>query len=113
MEVLIEDIEKEDDVEVAVHQQDDDADAFAEEYEFSGYIRTVRVTNLTPSVDRAQLGVIRSILVQHELLNEWRRTAIFQTSTKIENKSCKVIMNSGSCINAVASKLITTLWMKR
>jgi len=34
------------------------------------------------------------------------------TYTKIENKSCKVIADSGSCINAVASKFITILGMK-
>jgi len=52
VEVPIEDIE-EDDVEVIVHQQDDDSDASVEEYEFNGYIRTVKVMNLTPSVDQA------------------------------------------------------------
>jgi len=43
----------EDDVEVVVHQQEDASDASAEECEFNDCIRTVRVTNLTPSVDRA------------------------------------------------------------
>jgi len=56
VEIPIEDIEEEDDVEVAVHQQDDDSDAFIEEYEFNGCIRTVGAKNPTPSVDRAQLG---------------------------------------------------------
>jgi len=31
---------------------------------------------------------------------------------KIKNKSCKVIVDAGSCINIAVSKLITTLWMK-
>ena len=51
-------------------------------------------------------------LAQPEPLNDWRRTVIFQTCTKIENKSCKVIVDSGSCINIIASKLITTLGMR-
>ena len=65
MEIPIEDVEKEDDIEVIMHQQDDHSDASAEEYEFNGCIRTVKVTNLIPSVDRAQLGV-RCILTQSE-----------------------------------------------
>ena len=60
MKVPIEDIEEEEDaIEVIVHQQKDDSDASDEECEFNGCIRTVRVTNLTPSVDRAQLGVVK------------------------------------------------------
>jgi len=73
-----------------VHQQDDDSDASVEEYEFNGCIRTVEVTNLSPSAGRAQLGVVRCTLAQPEPLNDWRRTVIFQTCTKIENKTCKV-----------------------
>jgi len=83
-----------------------DSDASVEEYEFNGCIRTVEVTDLPPSVGQDQLGVVRCTLDQPEPLNNWRRTVIFQTCTKIENKSCKVIVDSGSCINAVASKLI-------
>ena len=62
VEVLIEDVEKEDDLEVVVHQQEGDSDAFAEECEFNGYIRTAGVTNITPSVDKAQFGVVRCTL---------------------------------------------------
>jgi len=50
---------KEDGLEVAVHQQDEDSNAFAEEYESNGCIRTFTMTNVTPSEDRAQLGVVR------------------------------------------------------
>ena len=112
MKVCIEDIEeKEDDGEVIVHQQDYNSDASVEEYEFNGCIRTVKMTSLPPSVGRTQLGVVRCT-AQPEPLNDWRRTAIFQTCTKIDNKNCKVIVDSGSCINAVASKLVTTLGMR-
>ena len=101
MEVSIEDIEEEeeDDVEMTVHQQDNDLDASVEEYEFSVCIRIMKVTNLTPTVGRAPLGVVMCTLAQPEPLNDWRRTVIFQTCTKIENKSCKVIV-------AVASTLL-------
>ena len=41
MEFPIEDVEEEGDIEVVVHQQDDDSNTSVEEYEFNGYIRTV------------------------------------------------------------------------
>ena len=56
--------------------------------------------------------MVRCTLTQPELLNDWKRTIIFQTCTKIKNKSCKVIVDNGSYINVVASKLITTLGMR-
>jgi len=56
VKVPIEDIEEDNDGEVAIHQQDDDSDASVEEYEFNGYIRTVEAINLSHSVGRAQLG---------------------------------------------------------
>jgi len=113
VEVSIEDIqEEEDDGEVDVHQQDDDSDASIEEYEFNGCIRTVKVINLSPSVGRAQLGVVRCTLAHPEPLNDWRMTTVSQICKEIENKSCKVIVDSGSYINAVTSKLITTLGMR-
>jgi len=99
VKVSIEDIEEEEDVEITVHQQDNDLDASVEEYEFSGCIRIMKVTNLTPTVGRAPLGVVMCTLAQPKPFNDWRRTIIFQTCTKIENKSCKVIV-------AVASTLL-------
>jgi len=68
MKVPIEDVEE--DGEVAIHQQDGDSDASVEEYEFNGCIRIVEVTNLSPSVGRPQLGVIRCTLAQPEPLND-------------------------------------------
>ena len=90
MKVPIEDIEeKEDDGEVIVHQQDDDLDASVKEYEFKWCIRTVKVMGLPPSVSRAQLGVIRCTLAQPEPLNDWRRTTIFQTCTKLKTRAAR------------------------
>ena len=111
VEIQIEDLE-EDSLELVVHQQDDDSDASAKEREFNGCIRTMKVTNLTPNADRAQLRVVRCTLAQLEQINDWRRTIILQTCTKLKNKRYKVIEDSGSCINTVASKLITTFEMK-
>ena len=64
---------KEDDLEVAVHQQDDDSNASAEESKFNGCIKTLRVT---------QLRVVRYTLAQHEQVNDWRKNCHFQTCTK-------------------------------
>jgi len=63
VKVPIKDIEEEeDDGEVVIHQQDEDSGASVEEYEFNECIRIVKVMNLSPSVGRAQLGVIRCTL---------------------------------------------------
>ena len=66
VEIPIEDIEGEDDGEV--HQQNDDSNAYVEEYEFNGCIRTVKMTSLPPSVGRTQLGVVGCTLAQPEPL---------------------------------------------
>ena len=97
---------------MAIHQQDDDSDIFVRDCEFNGCIRTLALTYVTPNYDRAHLGVVRCILAQPEQVNDWRRTAIFQTCIKIREKSCKVIVDRGNCINVITSKLITTLGMK-
>jgi len=62
VKVFIKDVEEEKDLEVIVHQQDDDSNASAKESEVSDCIRTLGVTNLTFSVDRAQLRVVRCTL---------------------------------------------------
>ena len=43
---------------MVVHQQDDDSDTSVEECEFNHCFRIFVVTDLTPSYDRAQLGVV-------------------------------------------------------
>jgi len=67
---------------VVVYQQDDDSDPFAEECSFNSCIRTLAVIDLTPSYDRAQLGVVRCTLVQPEQVIEWRRTVYFKHAKK-------------------------------
>ena len=89
-----------------MHRQDDDSDTSTEECEFNGCIRTVGVTNITLSVDKAQLAVVSCTLAQPEQINDWRRTVI------IGYKSCRMIVDSGTCINAVTLKLVSTLGMK-
>jgi len=101
VKISIREVEEGHGLEVAMFQQDDDSNASAEKYEFNGCIRTLTVTDLTLSYDRTQLGVVMCILAQLEQVNDWRRTAIFQICTKIENKSCKVKVDSDSCTTSL------------
>ena len=68
MKVLIENVE--DDLEVVVHQQSDDSNASAEECEFNDCIKTLAVTNITPSGDKSHLEVVRYTLAQPEQVND-------------------------------------------
>ncbi|GFS43514.1 hypothetical protein Acr_00g0085550 [Actinidia rufa] len=59
------------------------------------------------------LGVVRCALTQaKEEDNDWRRNAIFYTYIKCGEKDCKVIIDSGSCINAVSSSTVSRLGLK-
>ena len=57
--------------------------------------------NQTPST---HLSVVRCVLSQPTEMDGWRKNATFHTFTKIGDKSCKVIMDSKSCINAISFK---------
>ena len=56
--------------------------------------------------------VIRCTLAQPKDMVDWRRTSIFHTWIKIGEKNCKIIVDSGSCINDVSSSLISKIWLK-
>ena len=49
---------EEDGLKVIVHQQNDDLDDSAKECEFNSCIRTLAITDLILSYDRAQLGAL-------------------------------------------------------
>ncbi|XP_020683270.2 uncharacterized protein LOC110100190, partial [Dendrobium catenatum] len=76
-----------------VHQVDEEEDSFTEE-------------------EPVTLQVVRCALAQPKLSDDWRRTSIFHTFIKIGEKSCKVIIDSGSCINAVSSAMVSKLNLK-
>ena len=42
----------------------------------------------------------------------WQRTTIFQTYVKSGTKDCRVIVDSGSCINAISSNIVSRLGLK-
>ncbi|XP_072962671.1 uncharacterized protein [Typha angustifolia] len=60
-------------------------------------------------IDSTRLHVVRCAFSQPKVNDDWRRSSIFHTFTKIGGKNCKVIMDSGSCINVVSSTIISKL----
>ena len=56
--------------------------------------------------------MVRCALVKQRDIDDWQRSAIFQTYTKCGDKTCKVIIDSGSCINAVSSNVVSRLGLK-
>jgi len=54
-----------------------------------------------------RLNVVRCALAQPKESDDGRRSIIFQTLTKISHKNCCVIIDSGSCVNAVATNMVT------
>ena len=64
------------------------------------------------SLDTPVMSVVRCTLVQSKESDDWKRNTIFQTFVKCEITNCKVIIDSGSCINAVSSRLVSLLGLK-
>ena len=56
--------------------------------------------------------MVRYALAEQRDTNDWRKSAIFQTYTKCGDKICKVIIDSGSYINAVSSNVVAHLGLK-
>ena len=55
------------------------------------------------------LGVVRCILTQTKIKEDWRRTSILQTFVKLGDKVCKIIIDSESCVNTISTSIIKTL----
>ena len=66
-------------------------------------------TQDTQCRDDIHLGVVRCILAQPLVSDDWRRTTIFHTYCRLSGKVCKVIIDSGSCINAISTGTVTCL----
>jgi len=111
VEVPIKDVE-EGSLKAAVHQQGDDSYASVEDREFSGCIRTLASIDITPSKNRVHLGVVRCTSMQPQQVNDWSRTTTFQMFIKIGDENYKMIVDSGSNINAVSSKVIGRCGLK-
>ena len=55
------------------------------------------------------LGVVRCIMTQTKEQEDWRRTNILQTFVKIKEKVCKIVIDSGSCVNAISTSAAKSL----
>ena len=58
------------------------------------------------------LSFVRCALSQQKEEDDCRQTTMFHTLTRIGGKSCKVIVDSGYCINAISSTVITKFELK-
>ena len=91
----------------------DDGEEWEDEPNYQGCIRAISPHTVIfedhPNVPR--MNVVRCALAQQRDNTNWQRCAIFQTYTKYGDKTCRVIINSGSCINAVSSTLVSRLGM--
>ena len=56
--------------------------------------------------------MVRCALIEQRDTDDWQRSTIFQTYTMYGDKTCKVIIDSGSCINAVSSNVVSRLSLK-
>ena len=56
--------------------------------------------------------VVRCAFAEQRDINDWQRSVIFQTYIKCGDKTCKVIIDSGSYINAVSSNVLSYLGLK-
>lgn len=74
------------------------------------FLGCIQTSSLTPHMPK--VGVVRCTLIQPKDVDDSRRHVIFHTFIKINNKGCKVIVNSGSCINAVSMATISCLGLK-
>jgi len=89
-----------------VHEPPSVEEVFEEEEqeEQVGMIRSsppMIVTN-EMSPDQVQVSVVRCALAQPQPTTDWRRTAILSTNTLINGKPCKILIDSGSCVNAIS-----------
>ena len=81
------------------------------------YLACIRA--ISPQVDDfkdifgvPRVNVVRNALAEQRDTNDWRKSVIFQTYTKCGDKICKVIIDSGSYINAVSSNVVAHLGLK-
>jgi len=70
------------------------------------------VRSISTQIKTTRLSVVRCALTQPKGTEDWRRTVIFYTYIKCGDKGCKIIIDNGSCINAVSSGSVSRLGLK-
>lgn len=76
---------------------------------FKEDIDDTKVFNCIQHVDSSPLCVVRCDISHLRPVDDQRRTSIFQIYTKLKEKNCKVIIDSGSCINVISSSMVSRL----
>uniref|UniRef100_A0A2N9GB76 RNA-directed DNA polymerase n=1 Tax=Fagus sylvatica TaxID=28930 RepID=A0A2N9GB76_FAGSY len=108
--------ECEDDLEEEVYEPEclEDLDDYEGDTKCLGCIRVISPHGNLPedATDVPRLIVVRCALTLPKESEDWRRSNIFHTYVKCGSTNCKVIIDSGSCINAVSSSLVTRLGVK-
>uniref|UniRef100_A0A2N9IC59 Reverse transcriptase n=1 Tax=Fagus sylvatica TaxID=28930 RepID=A0A2N9IC59_FAGSY len=108
--------ECEDDLEEEVYEPEclEDFDDYEGDTKCLGCIRVISLHASLPedATDGPRLIVVRCALTLPKESEDWRRNNIFHTYVKCGSTNCKVIIDSGSCINAVSSSLVTRLGVK-
>ena len=66
-----------------------------------------------PQPPTLDLGVVRCAIVQPVLSDDWRKTAILTTNILINEKPCKILIDSGSCVNAISRNTINRTGLKQ
>jgi len=59
-----------------------------------------------------RVAVVTCTLAQPKDTDDWRRIMTFHTWTKIGDNNCKIIVDSGSCINTVSFSLVSKKELK-
>jgi hypothetical protein len=92
----------------------EDLDDYEGDTKCLGCIRVISPHGNLPedATDVPRLIVVRCALTLPKESEDWRRSNIFHTYVKCGSTNCKVIIDSGSCINAVSSSLVTRLGVK-
>jgi hypothetical protein len=111
--LFITDDECEDDLEEEVYEPEclEDLDDYEGDTKCLGCIRIISPHGNLPedATDMPRLIVVRCALTLPKESEDWHRSNIFHTYVKCGSTNCKVIIDSGSCINAVSSSLVTRL----
>jgi len=106
-----EDMNEEDNCDDKVYEPNpDDFQDLNDEDDESNLLGCVR--SISTQIKTTRLGVVRCALTQLKGTEDWRRTAIFYTYIKCGDKGCKIIIDSGSCINVVFSGSVSRLGLK-
>ena len=84
-----------------------DLDDEEDESNLLGCVRSISLQSKT-----FKLNIVRCALTQSRGTEDWRRTTIFYTYIKCGDTRCKIIIDSGSCINAIFSGSISRLGLK-